>query len=272
MVITFYANNLEIIIYIVKKGVVILKGVILAGGTGSRLYPLTRVTNKHLLPVGRYPMIYHTLNKFKEAKVQEVMIVTGKEHMDNVVKLLGSGRDYGMDFTFKVQDNPRGIAEALGLCEGFIHREKFLVILGDNVFEDDLSSYVQEFGRHDDGCMLFLKEVEDAYRFGCAVIEDGKLIEVIEKPEIPPSNYCVTGIYMYDDSVFEIIKTLKPSDRGELEITDVNNHYISKGMVNYKILRGWWSDAGTFSSLNKANTLSKDFVISNLYSQHSKNE
>lgn len=238
-----------------------MKGIILAGGTGSRLYPLTKVTNKHLLPVGRYPMIYFPIYKLKQAGINEILIVTGKEHMGSVVNLLGSGYDFGVEFTYKIQDQPGGIAHALGLAEHFVQTDKCVVILGDNIFEDDISCFVDKFRNQQHGAKILLKEVEDPQRFGVAELKDDKIISIEEKPKKPKSNYCVTGIYMYDHRVFEIIKGLKPSARGELEITDVNNAYIKEGSLTYDILKGWWSDAGTFPSLKKANELSYEMEL-----------
>jgi glucose-1-phosphate thymidylyltransferase len=232
-----------------------LKGVILAGGTGSRLMPLTKVTNKHLLPVGQKPMIYYPIEKLTAIGLEEILIVTGIEHMGDVVGLLGSGRDFGCRFTYKVQDEAGGIAQALSLAEDFVHGQRLLVILGDNVFEDDLKKYADRFIAQKTGARLLLKQVQVPQRFGVAEILDGRVISIEEKPKEPKSDYAVTGIYFYDTSVFDIIRTLKPSARGELEITHVNNGYIARGQLAYDILDGWWTDAGTFESLSKANEL-----------------
>lgn len=238
-----------------------MKGIVLAGGTGSRLRPLTKVTNKHLLPVGRYPMIFYPIYKLKEAGIKEILIVTGREHMGDVIELLGSGRDFGLDFTFKVQDRAGGIAEALGLAENFVKDEKCVVILGDNIFEDNISGYVEKFEKQGDGAKVLLKEVENPERFGVAEIRGEKIISIEEKPKKPKSNFVVTGIYMYDSDVFGIIKTLKPSRRGELEITDVNNRYLEMNKLTYDFLKGWWTDAGTFESLFVANKLTKEIEL-----------
>ena len=232
-----------------------LKGVILAGGTGSRLDALTKVTNKHLLPVGHKPMIYYPIEKLTSAGIDEILIVTGVEHMGDVVNLLGSGKDFGCRFTYKVQDEAGGIAEALGLAEDFSHGQPLVVILGDNIFQAPLKEYVDKFRAQKTGARLLLKQVQNPQRFGVAGISDGKVISIEEKPKKAKSNYIVTGIYFYDAGVFDIIKALKPSGRGELEITDVNNAYIAKDQLQYDILEGWWTDAGTFESLNKANEL-----------------
>ncbi|MGC8972537.1 MAG: sugar phosphate nucleotidyltransferase, partial [bacterium] len=196
-----------------------MKGIILAGGTGSRLRPLTKVTNKHLLPVGKYPMIFYPIYKLKQAGIYEILIVTGREHMGDVIELLGSGKDFGVEFTYKVQDEAGGIAQALGLAKHFVGNDKCVVILGDNIFEDDITSYVKEFEEQKEGAKILLKEVPDPHIFGVPEFKDGKIIAIEEKPKNPKSNFAVTGIYMYDSEVFEIIKTLKPSWRGELEIT-----------------------------------------------------
>ncbi|MFA5554217.1 MAG: sugar phosphate nucleotidyltransferase [Phycisphaerae bacterium] len=232
-----------------------LKGVVLAGGTGSRLKPLTKVTNKHLLPVGRKPMIYYPIEKLLSAAITEILIVTGVEHMGDVVNLLGSGADFGCRFTYKVQDQAGGIAQALSLAENFAGTDGVAVILGDNIFEFSLKKYAENFNVQGKGARLLLKEVPDPQRFGVAEISGDNVVGIEEKPKKPKSNYAVTGIYFYDNTVFEIIKTLKPSGRGEYEITDVNNVYITKRQLNYDILDGWWSDAGTFESLTKANEL-----------------
>lgn len=238
-----------------------MKGVILAGGTGSRLFPLTKVTNKHLLPVGKYPMIYYPIYRLIEAGITEILIVTGKEHMGSVVNLLGSGYEFGVEFTYKIQDQPGGIAQALGLAEHFVNGDKCVVILGDNIFEDNINSFVSSFEKQEKGAKVLLKEVLDPRRFGVAELKGSKIISIEEKPKNPKSNYCVTGIYMYDSRVFDIIKTLKPSGRGELEITDVNNAYIKDGTLTYDILEGSWTDAGTFESLKRANELSYNIEL-----------
>jgi len=238
-----------------------MKGIVLAGGTGTRLWPLTKVTNKHLLPVGKYPMIFYPIYRLKQAGIMEILVVTGKDHMGNVMELLGSGTNYGVEFTYKVQDQAGGIAEALGLARNFVGKDRCAVILGDNIFEDDLTPYVEAFKRQQNGAKILLKEVSDPTRFGVAELTDDKIVSIEEKPKQPKSNYAVTGIYMYDFNVFDIVKTLKPSGRGELEITDVNNAYIRKGTLTYNILKGWWTDAGTPSSLLRANELAKDVVL-----------
>ena len=238
-----------------------MKGIVLAGGTGSRLYPLTKVTNKHLLPVGRYPMIFYPIYRLKQAEITEILVVTGRDHMGDVMGLLGSGRDYGIEFTYKVQDQAGGIAEALGLARNFVGEDSCVVILGDNIFEDDLTPYIEAFKRQQNGAKILLKEVSDPTRFGVAELLNDKIVSIEEKPKQPKSSYAVTGIYMYDSSVFDIVKTLKPSGRGELEITDVNNAYIRRSALAYNILRGWWTDAGTPESLLKANELTKDIIL-----------
>lgn len=239
-----------------------MKGIILAGGTGSRLFPLTKVTNKHLLPVGKYPMIFHSVAKLKEVDIIDILIVTGKEHMGDVVNLLGSGREMGVTFTYKVQDEAGGIAQALGLAESFVGKDQMIVILGDNVFEDSIVPSVNNFKVQHTGAKILIQEVQDPQRYGVPELQGDKIICIEEKPQKPKSSYAVTGIYMYDSSVFEIVKTLQPSGRGELEITDVNNAYIARNELTYDVLQGWWTDAGTHTSLAKANDLAKDIVFS----------
>lgn len=236
---------------------VILKGIILAGGTGSRLFPLTKVTNKHLLPVGKYPMVFHSVFKLKQAEITDILIVTGKEHMGDVVNLLGSGKEMGVNFTYKVQDEAGGIAQALGLAESFVGTDKMVVILGDNVFSDDIRGYVNNFQEQTRGAKVLIQKVHDPQRYGVPELCGDIIIDIEEKPSVPKSSFAVTGIYMYDNQVFDIIKKLKPSKRGELEVTDVNNAYIQKKQLTYDILNGWWTDAGTHSSLAKANELAK---------------
>ncbi len=230
-----------------------MKGIILAGGTGSRLFPLTKVTNKHLLPVGNKPMILHPIEKLVSAGITEILVVTGVEHMGDVVTLLGSGKDFGAQFTYRVQDQAGGIAQALGLAEAFCHGDKSVVILGDNMFFDSLTPFVTAFRDQSKGAKILLKEVKDPQRFGVAELSGSKIVGIEEKPKNPKTNLAVTGIYFYDGKVFEIIRTLKPSGRGELEITDVNNAYVRNGSMTYDTLKGEWTDAGTFESLHYAN-------------------
>jgi glucose-1-phosphate thymidylyltransferase len=232
-----------------------MKGVVLAGGTGSRLYPLTKVTNKHLLPVGSKPMIYYPIEKLLEAGIHHILIVTGTEHMGSVVSLLGSGKDFGCAFTYKVQDEAGGIAQALALAENFAGGEAITVVLGDNLFEDSVEPLIRRFeseqaGR---GARIALKKVPDPHRFGVATLDGDRVVKIEEKPENPQTNWAVTGVYVYDARVFDIIRTLKPSARGELEITDVNNEYIAGTEMGYDFIDGWWTDAGTFESLARAN-------------------
>lgn len=233
-----------------------IKGIVLAGGTGSRLFPLTKVTNKHLLPVGRQPMIYYPIHKLTEAGIGEILIVTGTEHMGDVVGLLGSGKDFGCRFTYKVQDEAGGIAQALGLAENFVGKDHICVILGDNIFDDNIKQAVQQFSEMSgDNAHVFLKQVQDPERFGVAEVQEGKIISIVEKPKEPASELAVTGIYMYGPQVFGIIRTLKPSGRGELEISEVNQHYVEQGKMGFSMLESWWTDAGTFESLGRANEL-----------------
>src|SRR5699024_5062723 len=230
-----------------------MKGIILAGGTGSRLFPLTKVTNKHLLPVGDQPMIYHPIHKLTEAGIREILVVTGTDHMGDVVNLLGSGKDFDCRFTYKVQDEAGGIAQALGLAENFVGDDVMTVILGDNIFQASLQKAVKDYPG--EGAQILLKEVADPERFGVAEVTGEKIINIEEKPENPQSNYAVTGIYMYDARVFDYIRTLEPSGRGELEITDVNNHYITSEAMRFSLLEGWWTDAGRPASYKRANEL-----------------
>ncbi|MEK3704884.1 sugar phosphate nucleotidyltransferase [Paenibacillus sp. FSL R7-0198] len=238
-----------------------MKGIILAGGTGSRLFPLTKVTNKHLLPVGKYPMIFHPVYKLKQAGLTDILIITGKEHMGDVVNLLGSGSDMGVSFTYRVQDEAGGIAQALGLAEQFVGDDQIVVILGDNVFADNISIYVDRFREQKYGAKILIQMVSDPQRFGVPELKGDNIISIEEKPQHPKSSYAVTGIYMFDHNVFDIIRTLRPSDRGELEITDVNNAYIKRGALTYDILKGWWTDAGTHTSLDRANELAQEIVF-----------
>jgi len=229
-----------------------MKGVILAGGTGSRMYPLTKVTNKHLLPVYDKPMIYYPLQTLVNAGIKEIMIVSGRGHAGHFLELLGSGMEFGVQLTYEIQEKAGGIAEALGLAESWVDDDPVAVILGDNIFEDSISSDVSSFRK---GAKIFLKEVPDAHRFGVAEINGDHVVSIEEKPEKPKSRYAVTGLYLYDSDVFSVIRTLKPSGRGELEITDVNNAYIKRGKMQFSILKGFWSDAGTFDSLLRAGLL-----------------
>ncbi len=233
-----------------------LKGVILAGGTGSRLYPLTKVTNKHLLPVGNKPMIFHPIEKLTGLGIQDILIVTGTEHMGDVVNLLGSGAEYNCRFTYKVQDQAGGIAQALGLAENFAGNDPIVVILGDNIFEDNLKAAASSYSG--EGAMILLKQVPDPQRYGVAILDGDVVTEIQEKPEAPTTSYAVTGIYFYDAKVFSVIRDLKPSKRGELEITDVNNHYIQQKYMKSMLLEGWWTDAGTPDSYRLANQLTME--------------
>jgi len=235
-----------------------MKGVILAGGTGSRLHPCTKVTNKHLLPVFDKPMIFYPMETMINAGIKKALIVTGHENAGDFMKLLGSGKDFGAEFTYKIQDESGGIAQALSLAKDFVGNEKFIVILGDNIIEDNLKEAVEKFEKNSHEAMIFLKEVEDPARFGVAEVKGDKIISIEEKPKHPKSRLVVTGVYMYSPSVFDIIKTLRPSARGEYEITDINNEYIKRGKLSWSLLKGFWSDAGTFTSLYRAAQLVKN--------------
>ncbi len=235
-----------------------MKGVVLAGGTGSRLYPLTGGTNKHLLFVGSKPMICRPIGKLTEAGIRDILVVTGAEHMGAVQNLLGAGREFGCRFAYEAQAHAGGIAQALGLAERFAGGGKVAAILGDNIFEASIRPYVEAFRHQKKGAKLLLTEVDAPGLFGVAEIRDGRIIGIEEKPARPKSNLCVTGIYMYDDRVYDVIRQLKPSSRGELEITDVNNAYVRRGEITYDMLPGWWTDCGTPAALRRANELVSD--------------
>ncbi|WEK53353.1 MAG: sugar phosphate nucleotidyltransferase [Candidatus Cohnella colombiensis] len=232
-----------------------MKAVILAGGTGSRLKPLTYWTNKHLLPIGNYPMICYGIAKLREAGIRDIVIVTNRSAIEGFVEVLGSGRDWGVSIIYRVQEEAGGIAQALELARPIIHpKEKFIVLLGDNLFEESLKSYAELFTKQEVGAMVLLKRVADPKRYGVPKLDEvsERIICIEEKPDNPASDFCVTGIYFYDTSVFQWIDEVKPSQRGELEITDVNNAYAKAGMLQYRVLQEWWTDAGTFESLEEA--------------------
>ncbi|MEO8659703.1 MAG: sugar phosphate nucleotidyltransferase [Bryobacteraceae bacterium] len=233
-----------------------MKGVVLAGGTGSRLFPLTKITNKHLLPIYDKPMIYYPIQTLVDAGINDILIVTGGKNAGDFLRLLANGKEFGvvhLDYTY--QEGEGGIAEALNLAHHFADGDKLAVVLGDNIIQHNIRHAVEEFKAQPKGARILLKEVEDAERFGVAELKDGKVIGIEEKPKNPKSNHAVTGIYMYDASVFDKIKYLVPSGRGELEITDVNNAYIREGTMTFSFLDGWWTDAGTFDSLLRASNL-----------------
>jgi len=233
-----------------------LRGVILAGGLGKRLDPLTRITNKHLLPVYCKPMIYYPIHSLVDAGIRDILVVTGGNNAGDFLRLLGNGSEFGLKhINYTYQRGEGGIAEALGLAEHFADNEKIVVMLGDNVIEKGIKKYVEDFKKQPHGAKILLKEVQDPERFGVAQVKGNKIVKITEKPKHPKSNLIVTGIYMYDSRVFEIIRTLKPSQRGELEITDVNNKYIEWGEMTFDVLPGWWTDCGTFESLLRANKL-----------------
>lgn len=233
-----------------------MKGVVLAGGTGSRLSPLTRVTNKHLLPVFDKPMVYYPIQTLVNAGIQEILLVTGGKNAGDFLRLLGDGRHFGLKhLNYTYQEGEGGIAEALGLAEHFADEEPICVILGDNIIETNICHAVKNFKKQRTGAKILLKEVTDAQRFGVAEVRGNRVVGIEEKPKVPKSNYAVIGIYLYDATVFQKIRTLKPSGRGELEITDVNNFYVDEEKLTFEILDGWWTDAGTFESLLRANNL-----------------
>ena len=233
-----------------------MKGIILAGGLGSRLQPMTRITNKHLLPVFDRPMIYYPLECLIQGGIEDIMIVTGGNHAGDFLRLLKNGREFGLKhLNYTYQEGEGGIAEALGLCEHFAEDEPVCVVLGDNLIERNIVGTVQRFREQGSGARIILKEVPDPERFGVAELEGDRVVRIVEKPKEPKTSLAVIGIYMYDARVFDIIKTLKPSNRGELEITDVNNRYAEWGELRFEILDGWWTDAGTIESLHRASNM-----------------
>ena len=232
-----------------------IRGVILAGGKGTRMGELTKVTNKHLLPVGPYPMVYHPLKKLTGAGLTDILLVSGTEHMGDFVELLGSGKDHGCRLTYRVQDEAGGIAQALGLAELFCTDSRSCVLLGDNIFQASLKPMLEAANAKPDWAWIGLKEVHDPGRYGVAELSGDRVVGIEEKPAAPKSNLAVVGIYIYPPDVFTLIKTLKPSRRGELEITDVNNFYLKEGRMGFSTLDGYWTDAGTLDSLDVANDL-----------------
>ncbi|TXK84636.1 sugar phosphate nucleotidyltransferase [Paenibacillus sp. N3.4] len=230
-----------------------MKGVVLAGGTGSRLRPLTNIINKHLLPVGELPMIQYAIEKLSGAGIQDILLITGKQSSSLYLEYLGSGDTFGVRLTYKLQDHAGGIAQALALAEDFVHvGEKFVVLLGDNLFEDSLVPMIRSFENQEEGAMVILKEVDNASRYGVPDIQNNVIVRIEEKPEYPSSSYAVTGIYFFESTVFAVIHTQIPSERGEFEITDVNNVYAAVGKLRHQFFSGWWIDAGTHESLFQA--------------------
>ncbi|MCC6449778.1 MAG: NTP transferase domain-containing protein [Candidatus Aureabacteria bacterium] len=234
-----------------------MKGVILAGGLGTRLHPLTKITNKHLLPIYDKPMIYYPIQTLVNAGVEDILVVTGGNNAGDFLRLLGNGAEFGLKrLQYAYQEKEGGIAQALSLAEHFAEGEKLVVMLGDNIIEGNIVETVEEFSRQEKGAKILLKEVDSPQEYGVAEIRDGKIVAIVEKPAKPISNYAVIGIYLYDAAVFDIVRTLEPSGRGELEITDVNNAYIAAGTMTYDILDGWWADAGaSIDRLLKVNAL-----------------
>lgn len=243
-----------------KKGDIKMKGIILAGGKGTRLLPCTKVTNKHLLPVYDKPMIYYPIKTFVKAGITDILVITGAESAGDFMNLLGDGSEFGVEFTYRLQRGSGGIAEALSLGKNFMKSSKdaIAVMLGDNIFEDDFSEEIKAYDKKHYRAKVFLKEVKDPERFGVASIEDDRITKIIEKPNKPESNFAVTGLYLYNAAIWHIIDTLKPSDRNELEITDVNSWYIEKGLMTYSFVEGFWSDAGTPESLHFASSFIKN--------------
>ncbi|HPO17103.1 MAG TPA: sugar phosphate nucleotidyltransferase [Candidatus Hydrogenedentes bacterium] len=233
-----------------------MKGVVLAGGLGTRLLPLTRVTNKHLLPVYNKPMIFYPIQTLVDAGIKDIMIVTGGNNAGEFLRLLGNGEDFGLkEIHYTYQKGEGGIAQALALAEHFVGKDKVVVILGDNFVQGTIRKAVEDFERQPEGAKIFLKEVNNPQEFGVAELSGDKVVNIVEKPSVPISNLAVIGIYLYDNAVFEICKTLKPSARGELEITDVNNAYIQRGTMTFEVLQGWWADCGSFEALFRSNSL-----------------
>lgn len=233
-----------------------MKGIVLAGGLGSRLFPLTKITNKHLLPVYNKPMIYYPIRTLINAGIEDIMIVTGGNFAGHFLQLLGNGKEFGLKhLNFAYQEGEGGIADALSLVEHFADDEPICVVLGDNIIENNIRQAKEDYEKQGTGAKILLKKVHDPQRFGVPEIDGEKVLNIVEKPQNPKSDFAVIGIYFFDNTVFKIIKTLKPSERGELEITDVNNHYINRGEMTWNELEGWWTDAGTFESLLKASNL-----------------
>jgi glucose-1-phosphate thymidylyltransferase len=233
-----------------------MKGVVLAGGLGSRLFPLTKITNKHLLPVFDKPMIYYPIQTLINAGIDDIMIVTGGNFAGHFLQLLGNGKEFGLKhLNYTYQEGEGGIADALSLVEHFADDESVCVVLGDNLIENNVKQAKEDYEQQEKGAKILLKKVHDPNRFGVPELDGEKVLNIEEKPANPKSDFAVIGIYFFDNTVFDIIKTLKPSDRGELEITDVNNHYIDRGEMTWNELEGWWTDAGTFQSLRHASNL-----------------
>ena len=233
-----------------------LKGIVLAGGLGKRLGPLTKITNKHLLPIYNKPMIYYPIAQLANAGIKDIVVVTGGQHAGVFLRLLGDGHHFGLThLNYTYQEGEGGIAQALGLARHFAQNKKIVVILGDNIFQSDLKPTIDRFRRQRTGARVLLKKVPDPERFGVAELRGGKIVSIVEKPKKPKTDLAVTGVYMYDEDVFDIIRTLKPSARGELEITDVNNAYLRRGDLEHDVLKGWWTDSGTVDSLLRANML-----------------
>lgn len=227
-----------------------MKGIVLAGGSGTRLKPITKVVNKQLMLIYDLPLVYYPIQTLIQGGIKDIFIISGPEHSGDLLNLLGSGREFGVRFTYDIQEQPQGLAQALGLAKDFADGGPVVMVLGDNVFTDDLGPAIRSFQAP--GAKVFLKTVPDPQRFGVPEIRAGKIVRILEKPTVPPTDYCVTGLYCYDGSVFDVIKTLKPSARGEYEITDVNNVYIERGQLSYEVISGEWVDAGTFDSILRA--------------------
>jgi glucose-1-phosphate thymidylyltransferase len=245
-----------------------MKGIVLAGGLGRRLFPLTKITNKHLLPIYDRPMIYYPIRTLVTAGIRDILIVTGGNHAGEFLRLLGKGKEFGLDnLSYTYQEGEGGIADALSLARHFADGDRIAVILGDNIIEDNISRSIAAFQQQPSGARILLKRVRDPERFGVPVFESGRIVRIEEKPAKPASDYAVTGAYLYDTEVFDIVASLTPSGRGELEITDVNNAYLKRGTMAHDVLEGWWSDAGTFESLYRASQLARETLIETLTAQ-----
>lgn len=242
-----------------------MKGIILAGGIGSRLFPLTKLLNKHMLPVYDKPMIFYPLRTLIDTSIEEILIISGRSHAGHFLELLGSGSKWGVSFTYKISNEPSSVVDSIELCEDFVGEDNVTVILADNIFQNNIRESVNSFNM---GAKIFLKPVTNAYRFGVAELEDDKLISIEEKPTKPKSNYVVTGLYIYDSEVFNVIRKLKSRESNKLKITDINNYYIDRGIMKYEVLDGYWIDAGTFDSLLQASIMVRKYRDFFLFPNH----
>ncbi|WP_209125692.1 sugar phosphate nucleotidyltransferase [Alkalihalobacillus sp. BA299] len=251
-----------------------MKGVILAGGRGTRLKPFTKIINKHLLPVGPFPMVYWSILKLRETGITDILILTNKEHLSSFICLFADGQELQVNISYKVQEAAKGIADGIAYAKSFVKDEKFIAILADNIFEESLVPYIQNYYKQKKGARVLLKKVLNPSRYGIAILDEqiNSIQSIMEKPQKTNSQYCVTGIYMFDNQVFDFIDAISPSERGELEITDVNNLYIKEKQLQYDVLKGWWVDAGTHESLYQANTFVYKRLEENLFKKGEKSE